>query len=135
MDCYLPTSVRVATDRIGGFARGKPVEAKVCAMGDPKPGTLEGHAILSPLYLAKRFRSTPLLQVNIHDAKTQLSKLIKQVCRGEEVIIAKAGKPVARLTAFEPLPRDRKFGVMRGKAHVDQRFFEPLPEEEIQDWE
>lgn len=76
-----------------------------------------------------------MLQVNIHDAKTQLSKLIERACRGEEVVIAKAGKPVVTLTAIEPRPRGRKFGALRGKARVDERFFEPLSEAELQAWE
>lgn len=76
-----------------------------------------------------------MLQVNIHDAKTQLSKLIEHARRGEDVIIAKAGKPVARLTAFEERPRGRSFGSLRGKARIDERFFEPLPEEELDAWE
>ena len=76
-----------------------------------------------------------MLQVNIHDAKTQLSRLIERACRGEEVIIAKAGKPVVRLTAVESRRRGRRFGALQGKARVDERFFEPLPEAELQSWE
>ncbi len=76
-----------------------------------------------------------MTQVNIHDAKTHLSKLIERASQGEEFIIARAGKPVARLTAIEPLERGRRFGAMKGKATVDDRFFEPLPEEEIAAWE
>jgi len=74
------------------------------------------------------------VQVNIHDAKTQLSKLIERACQGEEVIIAKSGKPVAKLTAIELRQRGRQFGALRGKARVDERFFEPLPEEELKAW-
>ena len=76
-----------------------------------------------------------MLQVNIHDAKTQLSKLIERACRGEEVVIAKAGKPVVRLTAVESRQRGRRFGALQGRARVDERFFEPLPEAELQAWE
>jgi len=76
-----------------------------------------------------------MTQVNIHDAKTHLSKLIERASQGEEFIIARAGKPVARLTAIEPIERGRRFGAMKGKAAVDDRFFEPLPEEEIGAWE
>ena len=76
-----------------------------------------------------------VLQVNIHDAKTQLSKLIERARQGEEVIIAKAGKPVARLTGFDPPRCGRKFGALRGKSCVDERFFEDLPEEELKGWE
>lgn len=75
-----------------------------------------------------------MTQVNIHDAKTHLSKLIERASQGEEFIIARAGKPVARLTAIKPVERGRRFGAMKGKATVDDRFFEPLPEEEMAAW-
>ncbi len=74
-------------------------------------------------------------QVNIHEAKTQLSRLIERASRGEEVIIARAGKPVARLTAISAAPQGRCFGAMKGKANVGDEFFEPLPEEELAAWE
>lgn len=74
-------------------------------------------------------------QVNIHDAKTHLSKLVERAARGEEIIIARAGKPVARLTAIKPAKHGRRFGAMKGQATVDERFFEPLPEEELAAWE
>lgn len=76
-----------------------------------------------------------MLQVNIHDAKTQLSKLIEQASQGEEVIIAKAGVPVARLTAIPAAVSGRRFGALQGRARTDARFFEPLPEAELQAWE
>ncbi len=76
-----------------------------------------------------------MTQVNIHDAKTHLSKLIEQAARGEEIKIARAGKPVARLTAVEPVKRGRHFGALRGRARVDERFFQPLPEDELAPWE
>ncbi|RKT47294.1 type II toxin-antitoxin system Phd/YefM family antitoxin [Thiocapsa rosea] len=75
------------------------------------------------------------LQVNIHEAKTQLSKIIARACRGEEVVIAKAGQPLVRLTPIERQPSGRRFGALRGKAKVDERFFDPLPEEELRAWE
>jgi hypothetical protein len=52
-----------------------------------------------------------------------------------EVEIARAGRPVARLTAIEPKPQGRRFGAMKGRAVVDDRFFEPLPEQELAAWE
>ena len=76
-----------------------------------------------------------MTQVNIHDAKTHLSRLIERVANGEEVIIARAGKPVARLTPISPRERGRRFGAMKGLARVDEAFFDPLPEEELQAWE
>ncbi len=76
-----------------------------------------------------------MYQVNIHDAKTNLSRLIERAASGEEVIIARAGKPVARLTAITPSERGRRFGAMKGRARVDDAFFEPLPEDELKAWE
>ncbi|TCT22719.1 type II toxin-antitoxin system Phd/YefM family antitoxin [Thiobaca trueperi] len=76
-----------------------------------------------------------MLQVNIHDAKTQLSRLIAEASRGEEIIIARAGIPVARLIAIKPEITGRRFGALRGRAQVDERFFEPLPEAEQTAWE
>ena len=74
-------------------------------------------------------------QVNIHEAKTHLSKLIERASRGEEVIIAHSGKPVARLVAISPVAQGRCFGAMKGKATVGEEFFEPLPEQELAAWE
>ena len=72
--------------------------------------------------------------VNVHQAKTHLSRLLAQVERGEEVVIARNGEPVARLVSCEPRAR-REFGALRGKIRIDDRFFEPLPEEELAIWE
>ncbi len=72
--------------------------------------------------------------VNVHQAKTQLSRLLAQVERGEEVIIARNGEPVARLVSYQP-PAKREFGALRGQIRIDDRFFEPLPEEELAAWE
>lgn len=67
--------------------------------------------------------------VNIHEAKTQFSKLIEAVAQGEEIIIAKAGKPAARLVPVDtPLPV-RRPGLMKGKLRIADDFDAPLPEE------
>ncbi len=71
--------------------------------------------------------------VNVHEAKSQLSRLLAQVEAGEEVIIARNGKPVAQLVACKPKPK-RQFGSMKGLISIDERFFEPLPEEELELW-
>ena len=68
------------------------------------------------------------VQVNIHEAKTQLTKLLQRVMNGEEIIIAKAGKPVARLTPFYPEPERRKPGNDAGEVFIAPDFDEPLPE-------
>lgn len=73
--------------------------------------------------------------VTIHAAKTQLSKLIARVEAGEEVIIARRDKPVARLVPIEPAKPKRQFGSMKGKVWVGPEFFDPLPEEELRLWE
>lgn len=70
--------------------------------------------------------------VNVHEAKTQLSRLLDKAHAGEEIVIGKAGKPYARLVPLEPPPK-RTLGFMQGR--VDAGFFEPLPEAEIAAWE
>lgn len=70
------------------------------------------------------------MEVNIHEAKTHLSKLLERVARGEEVIIAKAGAPVAKLIPFEPQPKPRVFGSAKGEFTVPADFNEPDPEVE-----
>lgn len=67
--------------------------------------------------------------VNIHDAKTQFSKLIEAVSQGEKVIIAKAGKPVAQLTAIDSVPPARKPGSLKGKIKIADDFDAPLPDD------
>lgn len=69
------------------------------------------------------------MEVNIHEAKTHLSRLLARVAMGEEVIIAKAGKPVAKLVAVEPARRKFKFGSAKGKFVVPDDFNDPLPKE------
>ena len=71
--------------------------------------------------------------VNIHDAKTHFSKLLARVHSGEVIIIAKAGKPNAKLVPLEPLIKERVPGIAEGK--VTDAFFEPLPPEEVASWE
>lgn len=66
--------------------------------------------------------------VNIHEAKTHLSRLLERVQAGERVVIAKAGKPVAVLIAFEPRPPDRVPGMDKGKVIIHDDFDDPLPE-------
>ncbi len=72
--------------------------------------------------------------VNIHQAKTQLSRLLAEVEGGEEVVIARNGKPVARLVGYERRGK-RRFGALAGLIAVDDSFFDPLPEEELSAWE
>jgi prevent-host-death family protein len=67
--------------------------------------------------------------VNVHEAKTHLSKLLAKVAMGEEVVIAKAGKPVAKLVAFGPKPRKRILGSARGQIWISPDFDAPLPDD------
>ncbi len=73
-----------------------------------------------------------MASVNVHDAKTHLSKLLERAEAGEEIVIAKAGRPVAKLVPFAPLG-PRRPGLLKGR--VGSEFFEPLPEEELAAWE
>lgn len=74
-------------------------------------------------------------QVNIHYAKTHLSRLVEDAAAGEELIIAKAGKPVARLVPLEAEKTEaasnsrNSFGILKGKITMHEDFDDPLPPE------
>ncbi|WP_419553488.1 type II toxin-antitoxin system Phd/YefM family antitoxin [Candidatus Poriferisodalis sp.] len=72
--------------------------------------------------------------VNVHEAKTHLSKLLNRVEAGEEIILARAGKPCARLVPLEPEQTGRRIGLLRG-LDVPPEFFDPLPDDELAAWE
>ena len=76
-----------------------------------------------------------MTNANIHEAKTHLSKLLKLVMRGEEVIISNSGKPVARLVPFASQPADRRPGGDLGAITVRADFDGPLPESTLEDFE
>lgn len=73
-----------------------------------------------------------VIQVNVQDAKTRLSSLLVQVEQGEEIVIARDGTPVARLTPVGP-PTPRQVGFVAGR--VPDEFFDPLPGDELERWE
>lgn len=74
--------------------------------------------------------------VTIHEAKTQLSKLVAEAEAGEEIIIARGKDPVAKLTALKPLQLRPRFGALKDQFSIpDGFFFDPLSEEELQLWE
>ena len=75
--------------------------------------------------------------VNIHAAKTQLSRLVDAAAAGEEIIIARAGKPVARLVPFTPPAGSakRRLGILAGQLKVPNDFDAPLPDEELDRFE
>ncbi|NIA30812.1 MAG: type II toxin-antitoxin system prevent-host-death family antitoxin [Actinobacteria bacterium] len=67
-----------------------------------------------------------MLQVNIHEAKTNLSKLIQKVVDGEEVIIAKNNHPIVKLTLVNESKPKRRLGTAKGKIKISDDFDEPL---------
>jgi prevent-host-death family protein len=72
--------------------------------------------------------------VNIHEAKTHLSRLVEEATEGKEIVIAKAGKPRARLVPFTPARKPRTFGRLKGKIWISDDFDAPLPDEELRLW-
>ncbi len=77
----------------------------------------------------------PPITVNVHEAKTHLSRLLDQAHAGQEIILAKAGKPYARLVPLGPGAGKRQPGRLKGKVSLDPRGFDPLSEEELAHWE
>ncbi len=73
--------------------------------------------------------------VTVHQAKTNLSRLLKKASNGEEVIIARGSKPVARLVPVGEVKGKRQPGAFKGELRVGPEFFEPLPPEELSAWE
>ena len=67
-----------------------------------------------------------MLQVNVHEAKTNLSKLIQKVVDGEEVIIARGNQPIVKLVLIEKLKPKRRLGTAKGKMKIADDFDEPL---------
>ena len=80
--------------------------------------------------LAKDLVYSSLMEVNVHEAKTHLSRLLERVAMGEEVIIAKAGKPVAKLVSVDASKRRRVLGSAAGEFTVPDDFNDPLPKED-----
>jgi prevent-host-death family protein len=66
---------------------------------------------------------------NLYEAKTQLSKLVEEAAGGEEIVIAKAGKPRARLVRLAPAGRRRRPGGAKGRIRISKDFDAPLPPE------
>lgn len=65
---------------------------------------------------------------NMHDAKTHLSRLAARAASGEEIVIARNGRPLARLVGLEE-PRSRRLGLWKGRVEVGKHFDDPLPAE------
>jgi prevent-host-death family protein len=75
------------------------------------------------------------MTVNIFEAKTQLSKLIELAEKGQDVVIARAGKPVVRLTKLEPVKRPIRYGVLKGQIWISDDFDAPLPDNVLKSFE
>lgn len=75
-----------------------------------------------------------MAEVNVHEAKTHLSRLLMRVAAGEEIVIARAGKPVAKLVPVEPRPQ-RVLGQDEGLFEVPDDFDAPLPPEVLASFE
>ena len=71
--------------------------------------------------------------INVHQAKTHLSRLLDQAHAGEEIVLSKAGKPYARLMPLSKPPAKRRLGRLKGE--LDAAFFDPLPQAELDAWE
>ena len=73
--------------------------------------------------------------VNVHEAEAQLSRLLERVCAGEEIVIAQAGKPCARIVPFDP-PTQRVLGRYRDRdGEVPDSVFAPLALEDLEAWQ
>ena len=72
--------------------------------------------------------------VNVHEAKTHLSRLLARVAGGDEVVIARAGKPIARLVPINTIS-ERRLGADKGRVFVADDFDAPLPEDILADFE
>jgi prevent-host-death family protein len=72
---------------------------------------------------------------NVHEAKTHLSRLLDQVAEGEEIVIAKAGVPVARLVPVQPPLAARPLGIEQGRIFISDDFDAPLPREILKHFE
>jgi prevent-host-death family protein len=73
--------------------------------------------------------------INIHEAKTHLSRIVEEVAAGAEVIIAKAGRPVARLVPLESVAPRKHLGLLRGAFTVPEDFDSPLPNDVLDAYE
>lgn len=72
---------------------------------------------------------------NVQEARTHLSRLLKDVASGADVIIAKAGKPMARISRIEDSGSKIRFGILKGKANVSEDFDAPLADDVLSEFE
>ena len=69
------------------------------------------------------------MEVNVHEAKTHLSRLLRRVAAGEEITISRAGTPVAKMTAVAPAHAERPLGALEGQIYIAEDFDAPLPDD------
>jgi prevent-host-death family protein len=74
-------------------------------------------------------------KVNIYEAKTRLSQLVEEAASGQDVVIARAGRPVARLTRLAGTTRKRRLGVLDGRFRIPDDFNRPLPDDVLRSFE
>jgi len=74
-------------------------------------------------------------KVNIYEAKTRLSELVQEAASGRDIVIARAGRPVARLTRLAGTGRKRRLGVLDGRFRIPDDFNRPLPDEAVRSFE
>ncbi len=72
--------------------------------------------------------------INMHEAKTNLSRIAEEVAAGEEIIVAKAGKPKMKLVPIDSGKKKIKLGMLKGKINISQDFDAPLPQKIIDDF-
>jgi prevent-host-death family protein len=75
-----------------------------------------------------------MTSVSVHEAKTHLSRLIEKVLAGEEVVITRRNREVARIVPAKPAKKKPLLGALKGQFELDDSFFEPLSEEELALW-
>ena len=76
-----------------------------------------------------------MTKVNIYEAKTRLSELVEEAASGSDVVIARAGRPVARLTRLVGATRKRRLGLLDGKFRIPDDFNRPLPDDLLRSFE
>lgn len=76
-----------------------------------------------------------MAEVSVYEAKTQLSRLLDRAARGEEIVITRNGRPVARLVQIQRSRGPRKLGALRGKIAISDDFDDPLPDDVLRAFE
>ena len=91
--------------------------------------------ILLPTNTLAKLRLANMVKVKVHEAKTNLSRLLARVEAGEEIVILRGDNPVAKLVPAGFAPKTRRAGRLKNQAKLDPSFFDPLPEDELKRWE